>query len=213
MRRLAGVLAVMLLAGSGAADAQSLRERARQDGDIGIAIISCGGPTGWQSLAEYGQLAVEGVISEAHSALTPDETDVYTEYLMDVVRVLRAPPATAVNVKPGAAGDLSPFVAEDARARPGATRLRVRFRSSQGTVVIEGYKIEKTIYRPILVEGQHVIVFAHHPPAVPAWFQFRVFEVRDGRVIPLDEDSAIPQFDSVDQFAEALRNPPPAPKK
>src|SRR5207247_10786207 len=118
-------LVAPLLAAPGTASQHwTLRDAVRERGeDVSIDVISCGPPTRWATLMEWGQLAVEGIVTGARGSLTPDETDVYTEYTMDVIRVLRAPSRDATAPQPATSRDASPFVAAGARPTPGATTL------------------------------------------------------------------------------------------
>jgi hypothetical protein len=105
-----GVYAVGLPSIAAAQD-HWLRDRVRETGDLALApFIACGGYPGLKEIVDYTQLTVEGVVSRADSALTPDESSLYTDYIIDVTRVFRMPPAMVSRRTPGAT-DASPFVA------------------------------------------------------------------------------------------------------
>src|SRR4051812_17932473 len=69
-----------------------LRDRVREKGDMVLSsVISCGPPVGLMEIVKHTQLTVEGVVSRADSALTPEEDSLYTDYIIDVTRIFRAP--------------------------------------------------------------------------------------------------------------------------
>jgi hypothetical protein len=61
----------------------------------------------------------------------------------------------------------------------------------------------------MLKVGQHVIVSAYFDETRSAWVPFGAFEVRQGRVVRLDERLQTRDYDSVEDFVTALANPPP----
>jgi hypothetical protein len=61
----------------------------------------------------------------------------------------------------------------------------------------------------MLQVGQHIIVSAYFDEFARAWVPFGAFEVREGRVVPLDGRLHTKDYDSVEDFATALANPPP----
>jgi hypothetical protein len=100
-----------------------LRDRVRENGDLALSpLISCGPPVGLKEIVEYTQLTVEGVVSRADSALTPEEDSLYTDYVIDVTRVFRIAPAMVSRATPGAT-EASPFVANAPVSRAGASDL------------------------------------------------------------------------------------------
>jgi len=77
------------------------------------------------------------VVSRADSALTPEEHDLYTDYVIDVTRVFRMP-AIVSRRTPGAT-EVSPFVAAAPVSRPGASSMQVRVRAVyHGRLALEG---------------------------------------------------------------------------
>jgi hypothetical protein len=87
----------------------------------------------------------------------------------------------------------------------------VRFRvANQGTVMLEGHTIRATeAHAPVLKIGDHVITSLLFYTEIAWWTPLGVFAVRDGRVVPLSEQLERREYDSVDQFAAVLANPPP----
>jgi hypothetical protein len=73
------------------------REAVRTHGDINSVMISCGPPTGLKEIVEHTLLTVEGTIARADAALHEDDQRefVYTDYIIDVTRVLRWPAASS----------------------------------------------------------------------------------------------------------------------
>ena len=61
---------------------------------------------------------------------------------------------------------------------------------------------------PTLAVGQHVIVSAYFDEAKGWWAPFGFFEVRNGRVRHIDNRLQKKDYDSVEDFAAALANPP-----
>jgi len=62
---------------------------------------------------------------------------------------------------------------------------------------------------PTVSVGQHIIVSAYFDDSKGWWSPFGFFEVRDGRVPHLDNRLQTKDYDSVEDFAAALVNPPP----
>lgn len=193
-----------------AAQSGWLREHVREHGDTTLDLISCGPVTGLKEIVQHTQLTVEGTVSLAESALTAEEDGVYTDYAIDVIRMFRLPSQTSTRSTPGPTGSL-PFVAGGPLARPtAATAPRVRLRSlHSGRVVLEGGVVTARGGGPMLKVGQHVIVSAYFDETRSAWVPFGAFEVREGRVVRLDERLQTRDYDSVEDFATALANPPP----
>jgi hypothetical protein len=192
-------------------DAQSLRDHVRMHGDTTIMLTTCGGLTGLREIIEVAPFTVEGMITVAESKLTAEEDEVYTEYDIDVTRVLREP-AIAARSTPGPTALSSPFVADGPLTRPGVTKQRVRLRRRyHGRVVLDGGVITATSQPsgPTLSVGQHIIVSAYFDDSKGWWSPFGFFEVRDGRVVNIDNRIQIKAYDSVEDFAAALVNPPP----
>jgi hypothetical protein len=187
-----------------------LRDRVRETGDLALGpFIACGGPTGLKEIVDYTQLTVEGVVSRADSALTPDESSLYTDYIIDVTRVFRMPPAMVSRRTPGAT-DASPFVAASPVSRPGASSLQVRVRALfHGRLALDGGVVTQETGFPMLAPGEHVIVSAYFDQHDGLWLPFGVFAVRDGRVINLEPRLQLGDYESVAQFASAVANPPP----
>jgi hypothetical protein len=192
-----------------AAQSGSLRDLVREHGDISLISISCGPVTGLREILQHTQLTIEGTITLAESRLTAEEDSVYTEYIVDATRVFRAPALTAART-PGPT-ELSPFIANGPVTRPSAaTKLRVRLRAhDHGRVTLDGGVVTATSGFPTLTVGQHVILSAYFDATRRAWAPFGVFEVQDGRVVPLDRRLQTKNYGSVDAFAAAVANPPP----
>jgi len=57
--------------------------------------------------------------------------------------------------------------------------------------------------------GQHIITSAFFDATTQGWVPMGVFEVRDGRVLHLDARLNTQDYDSVEDFAAAVANPPP----
>jgi hypothetical protein len=192
-------------------DAQSLRDHVRMHGDTTIILTTCGGLTGLKEIIEVAPFTVEGMITVAESKLTAEEDEVYTEYDIDVTRVFREP-ATAARSTPGPTALSSPFVAGAPLARPGVTKQRVRLRRRyHGRVVLDGGVVTAASdpSGPTLSVGQHIIVSAYFDDSKGWWSPFGFFEVRDGRVVNIDNRIQMKAYDSVEDFAAALVNPPP----
>ena len=191
--------------------AQSLRDLVHMYGSATMTVDSCGPLTGLKEIIELAPFTVEGTITLAESKLTAEEDDVYTEYEMDVIRVFRGPTAAARST-PGPTDQSSPFVTSDPVTRPGATRPRVRLRRRyHGRVVIDGGVVTVTAHPggPTLSVGQHIIVSAYFDQSKGWWSPFGFFEVQDGRVVNIDNRVQTKAYNSVEEFAAALANPPP----
>ena len=96
--------------------------------------------------------------------------------------------------------------------RPGVTKQRVRLhRLYHGRVVLDGGVLTATTdpLGPTLSVGQHIIVSAYFDNFKGWWSPFGFFEVRDGRVLNLDNRVHTKNYNSVEDFAAALANPPP----
>jgi hypothetical protein len=189
-----------------------LRDRVREQGDLALgSVISCGPPVGLKEIVEHTQLTVEGVVSRADSVLMPGEMDLYTDYVIDVTRVFRMPPAVSSRRTPGAT-EVSPFVAAAPVSRPGASAVQVRVRALyHGRLELEGGVVTQGTGFRMLAPGEHVIVSASFNRDVGQWLPFGVFTVRDGRVIHLQLQLA--DYETVAEFASALANPPPTPQR
>ena len=191
--------------------AQGWREHVRLYGDTTITLTTCGGLTGLKEIIDIAPFTVEGTITAAESKLTPGEDDVYTAYDIDVIRVFRGP-ATAARSTPGPTDHSSPFVAGAPLTRPGVTKQRVRLhRLYHGRVVLDGGVLTATTdpLGPTLSVGQHIIVSAYFDNFKGWWSPLGYFEVRDGRVLNLDNRVHTKNYNSVEDFAAALANPPP----
>jgi hypothetical protein len=187
-----------------------LREAVRTRGDINRVMTSCGPPIGLKEVVELTQLTVEGVITRADSALHEDEHEefVYTDFVIDVTRVFRLPNYSVTRATPGATQP-SPFIAEPPPTRPAATPLSVRLREPyHGRVGVDGGTITDTSEFPTLRVGQHVIVSALLDRGLGKWRPFGLFEVREGRVVHLESRLQTRDYESVEEFAAALANPP-----
>jgi hypothetical protein len=212
-RRLIGCVALIpcLAATLDAAQRGWLREHVRTHGDINRQMISCGPPTGLREVVAHTQLTVEGMVARADSALHESERDdyVYTDYVIDVTRAFRMPNQSVTRLTPGATQP-SPFVAGPSMTRPGATALRVRLRAPfHGRVAVAGGAITDNSGFPRLHVRQHVILSGYLNPDTQEWQPFGAFEVRGGRVVSLDSRLQMRDYESVEEFAVALANPPP----
>ena len=58
-----------------------------------------------------------------------------------------------------------------------------------------------------------MIVSAYINRDLGEWRPFGVFAVRDGRVIHLELERQLGDYETVAQFASALANPPPTPPR
>jgi hypothetical protein len=196
----------------GAAQGPSLRDHIRQHGrDVAIELKACGPLVGLKAIVQHTRLTVEGTVASVESSLTPAEDDVYTEFVIDVIRVFRLASPTVTRSTPGGPTDSLPFVAGAPVTRPAArTMPRIRLRKSTlGRVELEGYVVTASSGFPMLTAGQHVIVSALFNPDMKTWAPFAAFEVRDGRVVALPGQSIGPkEYGSVEVFAAALANPP-----
>lgn len=190
----------------------SLREHVREHGRASIFLIACGPPIGLKEIVLHTQLTVEGTVASAESSLTPAEDDIYTDFVVDVIRMFRLPSQHASRSTPGQA-DASPLVGDGSAPRPAVTTtLRVRLRRpTHGRVVLEGGVATATSGFPNLQVGQHIIVSAFLAAETKTWVPFGVFAVRGGRVVPLPDQRGfqLKEYDSVDAFAMALADPPP----
>ena len=190
--------------------AQSLRDHVRMHGDTTIVLTACGGLAGLKEIIEIAPFTVEGTITAAESKLTAEEDEVYTEYEIDVIRVFRGP-AAAARSTPGPTDRSSPFVAGAPLTRPGLTHQHVRLRRRfHGRVVLDGGVVTAASEPagPTLSVGQHIIVSAYFDDSKGWWSPFGFFEVRDGRVLNLDNRVRTKNYDSVEDFGAALANPP-----
>ena len=201
--------AVAWCAGASVSAAQSLRDQVREHGDITTIATACYPLTGLKEIVENTQLTVEGTVTLAEGRLTAEEDEVYTEYEIDVIRPFRVPTA-ATRSTPGQT-DLSPFITDAPQSRPSAsTILRVRLRSRyNGRVALDGGVVTAKSGAPTLNVGQHVILSGYFDKTKEWWVPFGLFEVRDGRVLNLDGRLQTKDYESVEDFAAALANPPP----
>jgi len=188
-------------------DAQSWRDHVRQYGDTTITLTVCESLTGLKEIIDIAPFTIEGTITAAESKLTVEEDEVYTEYEIDVIRVFRAP-ATAARSTPGPTDQSSPFVVGAPLTQPGVTKQRVTLRQRyQGRVVLDGGVLTATGGAPTPSVGQRIIVSAYFDHAKGWWSPYGFFEVRDGRVLHLDNRLQTRDYDSVEDFAAALANP------
>jgi hypothetical protein len=154
---------------------------------------------------------LEAFFPQHQIPLTAEEDEVYTEYEIDVIRVFRGP-AAATRSTPGPTDHSSPFVVGAPLTRPGVTKQRVRLqRRYHGRVVLDGGVVTATAHPggPTLSVGQHIIVSAYFDRSKGWWSPFGFFEVRDGRVLNIDNRVQTKGYNSVEDFAAALANPPP----
>jgi hypothetical protein len=192
-----------------------LRDHVREKGDLALSsVISCGPPLGLKEIVEYSQLTVQGVVSRADSALTPEEDSLYTDYVIDVTRVFRIAPALLLRSTPGATAS-SLFVGAAPVSRIAATPMQIRVRAvHHGRLALEGGVVTQSTEFRMLEPGEHVIVSAHFSPGLGQWRPFGVFTVRDdGRVIHLEGRLHVGDYESVAAFASALANPPQTPER
>jgi hypothetical protein len=190
--------------------AQSWREHVRVHGDTTMVLTLCGGLTGLKEIIDIAPFTLEGTITATESKLTREEDDLYTAYEIDVIRVFRAP-ATAARSTPGPPDQSSPFVVGAPLTRPGVTMPRVRlYRLFHGRIVLDGGVLTATTdpAGPTLSVGQHIIVSAYFDSFKGWWSPFGYFEVRDRRVLNLDKRVQTRDYNSVEDFAAALANPP-----
>jgi hypothetical protein len=207
----AGGCAVVTLSAS---QGPSLRDLVRQHGDITPIVISCGPLVGLKEIVEHTQLTVEGTVMSATSSLTADEDDVQTDFDINVSRVFRLPSQPPTRRTLGPTAGPWPFVADPPQSRPVASRtLRLLLRQpTHGRVVLDGGVVIVESGFPNLEPGQRIIVSAYFRSDINAWAPFGVFEVRDGRVVPLPgrrERLGTREYESVELFAAALADPPP----
>jgi len=194
-------------ASASAQDRISWRERVRSHGDMNILVTLSGPITGLKEIVEVTQLTVEGTITAAEGRLTAEGDEVYTEYEIDVIRVFRAPTAA---MRSTAGPITAPFVTDASLTLPDRTprpRVRVR-RPYHGRVILDGGVLTVTSGSPALEVGQHVIVSAYFDGSRGWWVLHGTFEVRDGRVLRLDERFQTNDYESVEEFTTALANPP-----
>jgi len=189
-----------------AQEKRSWRDFVRQHGDTNISVELCGPITGLKEIVEFTQLTVEGRITLAEGQLTAKEDDVYTEYEIDVIRVFRAPRAARRSTLGPL--NLSPFVMDPLSMRPNATTVRLR-RPYHGRVELDNGVLTVNSGSPTLEVGQHIIVSAYFDETRGWWVPHGTFEVLgSGRVVHLDQKLQTEDYDSVEQFAAALANPP-----
>ena len=73
---------------------------------------------------------------------------------------------------------------------------------------ITSHRLYNSTPFPTLRAGQHVILSAYFDPQLREWAPLGVFEVRKGRVVSLESHLKTRDFESVEDFAAALANPP-----
>ena len=187
----------------------ALRQLARTEGTVDRFMMCCGPTLGLKEIVELTQLTVEGSVVRASAGLHEGDRDehVYTDYLIDVARTFRAPAFTGGRA---AAGDAVPWpFITHAAPRPGSRALRVSLRvPHQGTVRVDGGTITDRRNFPALQVGQHLIASAYYCRELGAWVPLGVFEVREGRVIRLEQQALERDYVTVEEFATALANPP-----
>ena len=188
---------------------RSWRDYVRQHGDTNILVTYRTPITGLKEIVASTQVTIEGTITGAESRLTAKEDEVYTEYDIDVIRVFRAPRAMLRSMTAPSAP--SPFIADEPLTWPNpSTGPRVRLRRpNHGQVMLDGYVLTVTSGPPALSEGQHVIISAYFDETRGWWVPHGAFEVRGGRVLHLDARWHTQDYNSVDDFAAALADPPP----
>ena len=92
--------------------------------------------------------------------------------------------------------------------RPNATTVRLR-RPYHGRVELDNGVLTVNSGSPTLEVGQHIIVSAYFDETRGWWVPHGTFEVLgSGRVVHLDQKLQTEDYDSVEQFAAALANPP-----
>ena len=201
---------VLLVATPEAAQRGALREMARTNGKVDRFMMCCGPTLGLKEIVEHTQLTVEGSVARVETGLHEAERDeyVYTDYFVDVTRTFRAPAYVGGRTARGEAVPW-PFVPGAAVSRSKATALAVKLRvPHQGSVRVDGGTITDSRNFPTLKVGQHVVLSAYYCRDVDAWVPLGVFEVRDGRVVRVQENLER-DYASIAEFATALANPPP----
>lgn len=194
----------------GAEQRGALRQLARTEGTVSRFTMCCGPTLGLKEIVELTQLTIEGSVVRASAGLHEGDKDehVYTDYLIDVARTFRAPAFTGRRAAAGDAAVPWPFIT-DAAQRPGSRALRVSLRiPHQGTVRVDGGTITDRTNFPTLQVGQHLIASAYYCRELAAWVPLGVFEVREGRVIRLEQQALERDYATVEEFATALANPP-----
>src|SRR4051812_5404206 len=121
-----------------------VRALVRERGNVELLpMISCAPPTGLKEIVAETQLTVEGIVARAHSALThraasPDDEDLYTDYVIQVTRVFRMAPGMVSRHTPGAT-EASPFIAAELASRAAPSPLNVRVRALyHGRLALDG---------------------------------------------------------------------------
>ena len=189
----------------------SLRELARTEGKVDRMMICCGPTIGLKEIVQFTQLTVEASVARVETGLHEDDGDeyVYTDYFVDVIRTFRAPAYIGARATDASAVPW-PFIADSTSARPGAKALHVKLRvTHQGTVHVDGGTITDARNSPTLQKGQHLVLSGYYCREVGEWMPLGIFEVRDGRVIRLQEKLER-DYASVDDFAAALASLAPA---
>lgn len=187
----------------------ALRASVRERGKIEQYMMCCGPIVGVKEIVQLSQVTVQGIVSRADSALREDDRDeyVYTDYVVDVSRTFRMPAFTSRAPTSGSSTPW-PFITDGPATRRGANPPRMRLRVTfQGTVQVEGGTITASRNFPALRVGQHVILSAYYCKDLGQWAPIGVFEVRDQRVVRLEERLER-DYASVEEFAKALANPP-----
>src|SRR5262245_16103245 len=191
------------------AQGSRLRDLVREQGEVRLpSIISCGPPQGLKEIVDYTELTVEGIVADANSSLTAREDDVYTDYVVDVIRIFRVA-STNTRTTPGAMGR-SPFLTAATTSAVAFVAPKIRVRALyHGRVALDGGSVVQFGRFEMLNVGEHVILSVYYDAVAREWMPFGVFEVRDGRVLHLEPKLQTQDYDSVEAFAAALANPPP----
>jgi len=146
--RLILVGAVVCTASQSSAQQQSLIELARANGGSASVVIDvCGPRSTVESIVGPSSLIVRGMVRSARAKLSPDETEVVTEYELIPFRLYK--------------GSLPPL------DRPGA-QPPIRFTIPYGTLDIDGVHLSTTVNVFPAVEmprpDEEIVVFLYQSP-------------------------------------------------
>jgi hypothetical protein len=175
--RLTLVGAVVCTASQSSAQQQSLIELARANGGSASVVIDvCGPRSTVESIVGPSSLIVRGMVRSVRAKLSPDETEVVTEYELIPFRLYK--------------GSLPPL------DRPGA-QPPIRFTIPYGTLDIDGVHLSTTVNVFPAVEmprpDEEIVVFLYQSPdwhTYALWGgEYAAFRVIDGRVVGLTSEA------------------------